>query len=439
MKAKLIIVIRCLLACLFLQACFSSAQATSHVDRRPKAREQLKFVLVLTRHGVRSPTWTNARLDQYAKQPWPQWPVEPGILTAHGKQLMTYFGAYYRAYLVQLGLLSTEGCADASRVYLWADTDQRTRETAHGLADGMFPGCQEQVHALPGATRDELFHPEVESSLQPTEYASLAGRIGNDPTALLAAYRMPLEAMQRVLDGCRAEPCGSEGNTNLLTLEPSLTAGSEGHSVQLKGPLSTAATFAENFQLEYLEGMPAEAVGWGRVDEAQMVSLMLLHAASSDLIQRTPSIAHAQASDLLSHILQTLSQAMRRAPVAGAIGSPDDKVVFLIGHDTNISNVAALLDAHWLVHGYQRDDAAPGGALVFELWRRPGRADAVKVYYEVQSPEQMRNSVPLTTTNPPKKAAIFLPGCSLSSNDSACDWKDFQQFLLTQTGKPAGH
>jgi 4-phytase / acid phosphatase len=428
---------KCLLVvCAVMPVCFAGAQATSKPDRRPKVGEQLKFVLVLTRHGVRSPTWTNARLDEYAKQAWPQWPVEPGMLTPHGKQLMTYFGAYYRAYFAQLGLLSSEGCAEASRVYLWADTDERTRETARGLADGMFPGCPEQVHALPGATHDELFHPEVGEALHQAEYAALAGRIGDDPGALLPAYRMPLEVMQQVLADCREGPCSATSKKSLLTVESSLTQGKGGHAVELKGPLTTAATFAENLQLEYLEGIPADAVGWGRVNEAQMESLMLLHAASSDVMQRTPSIARAQGSNLLSHILQTLSQAEERKAVAGATGSPSDKVVFLVGHDTNISNVATLLDAHWLVDGYQRDDAAPGGALVFELWQKTGYADAVRVYYAVQSPEQMRNTMPLTTADPPKKTVIFLPGCSLSGEDSFCEWKDFKQMLLAQIAKP---
>ena len=439
MNAKRISMRWCVLGWTLMQVCFASAQATVNADQEPKVREQLKFVLVLTRHGVRSPTWTNARLDQYAKQPWPQWPVEPGILTPHGKRLMTYLGTYDRAYFAQLGLLSSEGCADAFRVYVWADTDQRTRESARGLADGMFPGCQEPVHALPQTTRDELFHPTVESSVHPVEHAALAGRMGNAPAALLAAYRMPLDAMQRILTDCVKEPCVSEGKTNLLAITPSLTHGGEGQPVQLQSPLTTAATFAENFQLEYLEGMPAEAVGWGRVNEAQMVSLMSLHAASSDLIQRTPAIARAQASNLLSRILQTLSQAEHLTPISGAIGSPGDKVVFFVGHDTNISNVATLLDAHWLIDGYQRDDAAPGGALVIELWQRQGLDDAVKVYYEVQSPEQMRDSLPLTIGNPPKRAPIFLPACSRSTYDSACDWKDFQQLLRAQTGERIVH
>jgi 4-phytase/acid phosphatase len=170
-----------------------------------------------------------------------------------------------------------------------------------------------------------------------------------------------------------------------------------------------------------------------------MESLMLLHAASSDLVQRTPSIARAQSSNLLFHILQTLSQAEQHKPVAGAIGTPGDKVVFLVGHDTNISNVAALLNAHWLINGYQRDDAAPGGALIFELWQRPGRAEAIRVHYIVQSPEQMRNTLPLTVTDPPRDAVVFLPGCSLPEDGFPCDWKDFQRTLDAQIDKAGSH
>jgi 4-phytase/acid phosphatase len=437
MKVKQITAKCCLVVCVLMQAGFARAQATEEHKDQPQAQEQLKFVLVLTRHGVRSPTWTNALLDEYAKQPWPKWPVEPGILTPHGKQLMTYFGAYYRAYFSRLGLLSSDGCAAASEVYLWADTNQRTSETARGLADGMFPGCPTRVHSLSETTRDELFHTTVKPSVYPRELAALAGRIGDDPAALLSAYRMPLEAMQHVLADCGQDPCNTTGNKSLLAVEPSLTPASGNHSFELKGPLITSATFAENFQLEYLEGMPADAVGWGRVDEAHMESLMLLHAASSDLIQRTPSIARAQASNLLTYILLTLSQAQQRKSVAGAIGSTSDKVVFLVGHDTNISNIAALLNAHWLIDGYQRDDAAPGGALVFELWQRAGHADSVKVYYQVQSPEQMHNTMPLTTSAPPKRAAIFLPGCSFSEEGFSCEWEEFKKLLLAQTVEPS--
>jgi 4-phytase/acid phosphatase len=101
-------------------------------------------------------------------------------------------------------------------------------------------------------------------------------------------------------------------------------------------------------------------------------------------------------SNLLMHILKTIEQAEQQKAVEGAVGDPGARVVFLVGHDTNLSNVAALLDADWLVNGYQRDDAATGGALVFELWPRGGHEDEVHVYYTVQTPAQMRNAIPVT-------------------------------------------
>jgi len=59
---------------------------------------KLKFVIILSRHGVRSPTGTPEQLNPYSAQPWPAWDVPPGYLTPQGARLMTLFGAYYRSY-----------------------------------------------------------------------------------------------------------------------------------------------------------------------------------------------------------------------------------------------------------------------------------------------------------------------------------------------------
>lgn len=401
----------------------ASAQVKQH------AEAHLKFVLVLTRHGVRSPTWTNERLDEYARDPWPKWDVKPGELTPHGKLLMKQFGAYYRVSLADDGLLSLKGCADASRVYIDADTDERTVDTGHGIAEGLLPGCTLDVHALAGGAKDPLFHASGEVAKPDAQvgFFAVSGHVGGDVAALSPAHQEQLDAMQQVLWDCADASCKVENKKSLLAVQSSLVPGSGDHLAEIKGPLNTAATFAENLQLEYLEGMPAEQVGWGRVDEAKVRALMALHAASSDLMQRTPYVARVQASNLLFHISQTLAQAEQGQAVAGAIGLAHQKIVFLVGHDTNLSNLAALLDAHWLVDDYQRDDAAPGGALVFELWQRQGREDEVRVYYTVQRPSQMRNAVPLSLAEPPAKATVFLPGCSRAEAGTPCDWGEFQR------------
>jgi hypothetical protein len=124
------------------------------------ASGKLKFVIIFSRHGVRTPTGSSEQLNQYSAQPWPKWDSPSGNLTAQGARLMTLFGRYYRAYLAQQGLLDADGCADATRVSFFADSDQRTAETGKSLAAGMFRGCasgqQPEQHTLPEGQVDPL-------------------------------------------------------------------------------------------------------------------------------------------------------------------------------------------------------------------------------------------------------------------------------------------
>jgi 4-phytase/acid phosphatase len=397
--------------------------------------EHLKFALVLSRHGVRAPTWTNERLDEYARDPWPKWDVAPGLLTPHGRQLMTEFGTYYRQSFATRGLLRPDGCADANRLYIYTDSDQRTIETGHGLADGLLPGCRTTIHSLEEGQPDQLFHPADKLAKADSKLAAaaLAGRIGGDPLALTSAYLSQLQQMKKLLFDCDDPSCSVAGKKDLLAINATLSPGKSDHLVEMKGPLATAATFAENLQLEYLQGMTGAQFGWGHADEATMRNLMTLHLAGSDIVQRTPYIARVQASNLLSHITSTLQQAVEHHAVPGAIGPPQDKVVFLVGHDTNIANVAALLDLHWLINGYQRDDAVPGGALAFELWQNASGADEIRVSYIAQTPDQMRDATPLSLADPPRTATIFIPACSEVGEGSPCSWSAFRHLLASAT------
>lgn len=396
-------------------------QAISRPLQAPIApEEKLRFVVIVTRHGVRSPTGKTDQLNQFSSQPWPTWTVPPGYLTEHGAKLMTLFGGFDRALLTKQGLLSPEGCADADRITILADSDQRTRETGKALAAGLMPGCNLETHALPEGTHDPLFHPLPAKDGLPEKQiatAALAGRIGNNPSGLAEAYRPQLQSLEQVLTGKDVTP-----KMSLFDIPSSIAPGKGDHLVDLKGPLSTAATMAENLLLEYSEGMPQ--VGWGRVDDHKLRELMQLHTANADLERRTPYIARAQAAVMLQKIADSMRQATLQTRVPGALGNPTDRLLVLVGHDTNLTNISGALNLSWLIDG-RRDDTPPGGALIFELWQDQSSSQyTVRLFFSAQSLDQMRNATPLTLENPPERVPLFVPACS--RENMSCDWLGFE-------------
>jgi len=402
-----------------------TAQTPAHPAADLNRDADLQMVVMLSRHGVRSPLGMPDQYDRYSVAPWPKWDVPPGFQTAHGNELIKLFGQWDRSEFSTEGLLASAGCADAARVTIVADTDQRTRETGKALAEGMFPGCEVAVHSRPVGAIDPLFRSPgaAAGSRDPAlAIAAIDGRIGGDPNNLTEAYRPQLAALDRVLAGCGKLP-ENPRRTSLFDIPSSLIPGLGNSLISARGPLVAGAGMAANLLLEYTQGMSDADVGWGCVDGATLRYLLQLDTASWEFAYRTPTLARTYASNLLDHIQKTLEQGASGKPVAGAVGTPGDKLVILVGHDSNIQAIAGALRLNWILDGLV-DETPPGGALVFELWR--SRADGkpfIRLKYTTQTLEQMRKAEPLTPANPPAVAPIFVPGCS--RRDLSCTWEDF--------------
>ena len=422
-------------------AAFAGAQTASTplADKPAAGREhktdKLRLVVILSRHGVRSPTWTQAKLDAYSSQPWPEWNVEPGYLTERGFELLKSFGSYDRASLAKDGLVAAQGCADVAATYIWADTDQRTMESGRALAEGLFPGCAPAVHGLEAGTHDPLFHPgkgTVSATEADAAFAEVSARLKaeSDPeqSELIAE-------MQNVLLGCAPKGACSPAQKPAKMLagdSETVARGTGNHLVELQGPLAEASSFSEDLLLEYADGMPAENVGWGRVNELQLKRFLALHTDHFDLLHRTPTLARLEASNLLLHLVSTLQLRAEGKPVADALGLPDSKLVVVVGHDTNLAGVAALLGLHWTLDG-RTDDTPPGTELAFELWQSDGGEWSVRVRASMQTLDQMRTLRELTLAAPPASEALRIRGCGGSAR--ACSWKEFQHIALAAAGK----
>jgi len=424
LRATLLSLIALLLSTAFLDR--PSCAQTSASDAK------LQLVVILSRHGVRSPLSAQADLDKYSAAPWPKWDVAPGILTAHGYELMKMFGAWDRTKFSNEGVLAPTGCADAAHITILADTDQRTRETGKALAEGMFPGCTIQVHSQPDGVTDPLFLPRKAGIGHPDPAlitAAVAGRIGGNPANLTETYRPQLTALDRILSGCGHLPANPH-RTSIFDIPASLKPGTSESPVSARGPLVTASTLIENLLLEYTQGMSVADTGWGCADGATLRFIMQANVAAWNYNDRTSAFARTYASNLLDHIRSTMEQSVNGKPVPGAIGNPGDRMVILVGHDTNIATVAGALGIDWIADG-RVDDSPPGSALIFELWRAPETGPFVRVEFTTQTLEQMRNSEPLTPANPPAQAPIFVPACSGAG--LSCTWDSFSAAMRQAT------
>jgi 4-phytase/acid phosphatase len=402
-----------------------AAQSVKTAVAGSRGGDNLKLVVILSRHGTRSSTWPQERLDSYSAQPWPKWSVPTGYLTSRGYDQMKLFGSFDRASLAEAGLFAAHGCEDASMLYIWADTDQRTMASGNAFAEGFFPGCPPEVHTVAADERDPLFH-STSAGMKPAATNAASTQLPKRAaTQIDPMQRELIEEMQHVLLGCAPKISCTPVRAPTLTLLGANVAavrGTDGSMFKAQDPLALASSFAEDMLLQYADGMPMDQVGWGKVDEAQLRRFLALHTENFEQTHRTPVQARLQASNMLLHITHTLQQAVEQQPVPDAFGPPNTKLILIAGHDSNIAEVAALLEIHWSLDG-RTDDTPPGTELAFELWQDEHGTYSVRVTVAMQTLRQLREMQDLRLATPPAHATLSVRGCNL--REGGCPWAGF--------------
>ena len=404
------------LAVSFIAASFLSLLIVGPACAAPESPgDELRVAIIVSRHGVRAPLLSPEKLAKYSSQPWPKWEVEPGIQTPRGNELVAIMGDYYRARLIREGALSGNPSQDAGLVYVRADNDQRTLETGRIIGKSLIQTGEPEIHQVPSDTADPLFRTYKAHVGKPDStlaVAAILGRMGGDPRNVERAYARQLDELKAVLYG----PAGA-GPDSPFNAPSAVVHGRKNYMVDFTGPMLSALETTDALLLEYVDGKPMADVGWGRLDPKTLTDLLALHELFFDMAERTFYPAQVGASNLAGHIVDTLEQAATGEPVPGALGEPGQKVVLLVGHDSNIANLGGLFGMSWLVNGTQMNPTIPGSALLFELWKRPGPQGAcyVQVSYVAQTLEQMRDASPLSIDAPPTVAPVFVPGCSGSA------------------------
>lgn len=358
------------LAAQALLACALFAWASVCEARAPR----VEHVVIVMRHGVRAPIVGEAPEGTLTRDPWPTWPVPAEHLTPHGARALEVLGRADRAWFTKLGVLPARGCPAPDQVRIWTNNVQRTIASGEAFAHGLAPGCDLPVgHRVAGEV-DPLFEP-LRAGVAPFDPAAAIASIqaytgGVD--RLAARLKPQLSELDRVL-GCDAR----------LGCQPkhpsSVRASADGRGVDLTGPVRDASGTAQVLLLQYVEGLSPSPSRWRGVEPKALKRLGALHAALFDVFTRPPYMTARQAGPLARRVLESLAR-------------PTPGVDVFVGHDTNVTALAAALGASLAAPGYATGDVPPGGALVFlRLVDDAGRR-SIQVRYQTQSPEGLRRA-----------------------------------------------
>lgn len=384
--------------------------------------ERLEKVVILSRHGVRAAMSSPERLEETSARPWPRFSVPPGHLTARGEVLASLMGGYYRDHYVAEGLLDGRSGCDAA--YYWANVTQRTIATARAVSRTLSPGCAVVVGTVGEGRVDPMFEP-VKAGVVVADAelarAAVAGRAGGDLTAWSASHRDATERLDALLMQCPAGPCPpSPGKRRIFDAKPGFAEGED--LVSLSGPEAFASGVTESLLMAWADGQDFAGQGWRNLDEDTLTRVFALHQAEFDLRLRTPYVARTLGGPLARRILATLEGEGSDA----AIGPADARIVFVAGHDGTLAVLGGLLRVEWALPGYQPNQIGPGGALVFERWRRADGVRVIRARFTGQSLRQLREATPLTQAAPPPAAPLFIPGCSTATPAFDCPLDRFE-------------
>lgn len=337
-----------------------------------RPQSSIERVILLMRHGVRSPLDGEVPPGTRTGRPWPIWTAPAEQVTPHGAAALRALARADRRWLAASGVLPARGCPAPETLRIWTNSSPRTIASGTYYAEGFAPGCSLTVGHKPVGETDALFEP---LNLHPprfnaAEAAASIQRYTGGAVALAERHRAGLTLLERLL-ACPAAPCSPE--------EPaSVTASADGHGIDLKGPIRAASGTAQVLMLQYLEGLPMAQVGWGRASPAVLAQLGAVHGALFDVFSRPPYMAAFQMAPTVDRITRDLTD--DQAPAFD----------LLVGHDTNVAALAAVLGVPVQAPGFAENDPSPGGGIAIALVRAPDGSKAVRLWYRSQSAADIR-------------------------------------------------
>ena len=385
--------------------CGTNAQAQTKRSDAFRAKYELKEVVVMSRHNIRSPlTSGGAAYQRVTPHTWFKWSSPSSQLSLRGGVLETEMGQFFRQWVVSEGLLPENYRPEGDEVLFYANSRQRTFATAKYFSAGFLPFANVEItHKLDEDKMDPVFTPQFTKMNDTYRQQVLADiqALNGGPQAWMAAQQPTLNLMEQVLDMAHS-PAALQGDTTHFWFDDTQFKIEKGSEPKMTGGYTLANSVADALVLQCYESESMTAFGHELTME-QWRAICAVKEVYDGLLFTTHSAAVNLAYPLVSRIREELNRS-------------DRKFMFLCGHDSNLASIGAALGMQFPETENALELHTPiGSKLVFEKWS-DGSDEYVAVNLVYQSIGQLQGRTLLSPAAPPMVLPVTIDGLNANSD-----------------------
>ena len=387
-----------------LFSCGISVQAQTKRPDDFRAKYQLKEVVVMSRHNIRSPlTSGGAAHTRVTPHQWFAWTSPSSQLSLRGGVLETEMGQFFRKWLVGEGLLPDNYRPEGSEVLFYANSRQRTFATAKYFSAGFLPFANVEIqHKYFEDKMDPVFTPKF-TKMNATYRQQILDEmqtIHGGPLAWMQSVQPTLTMMEDILD--MAHSPAAKNDTTHFRYDDTQFVLEKGDEPKMKGGYKLANSVADALVLQCYESESMIAFGH-QLTEKQWRDICAVKEVYDALLFTTHSAAVNLAYPLVSRIREELHHIGR-------------KFTFLCGHDSNLASIGAALRLRYPETEQALELHTPiGSKLVFEKWS-DGTEEYVAINLVYQRVGQLQNRTLLSTDEPPMVKPVTIDGLTPNSD-----------------------
>jgi glucose-1-phosphatase len=385
--------------------CGTNAYAQTKRSDAFRAKYELKEVVVMSRHNIRSPlTSGGAAYQRVTPHTWFKWSSPSSQLSLRGGVLETEMGQFFRQWVVSEGLLPDNYRPEGDEVLFYANSRQRTFATAKYFSAGFLPFANVEItHKLDEDKMDPVFTPQFTKMNDTYRQQVLADMqaLNGGPQAWMATQQPTLELMEQVLDMAHS-PAAQQGDTTHFWFDDTQFKLEKGSEPKMTGGYTLANSVADALVLQCYESESMTAFGHELTIE-QWRAICAVKEVYDGLLFTTHSAAVNLAYPLVSRIREELNRS-------------DRKFMFLCGHDSNLASISAALGLQIPETENALELHTPiGSKLVFEKWS-DGSDEYVAVNLVYQSIGQLQGRTLLSPAAPPMVLPVTIDGLNANSD-----------------------